>query len=232
MVQLRNFYYQLKEKEYADLPPFPIPSNLLEFKVNSYFLEMKVSLFLFCCLHNSSLPVKEQTFKLLQYALLTRFPHTFDASPSSKPSSVYRFFTGIRDKLLRPEPDTQNFQRLKKLKLNLERHLKYISTIQKNKKELSEEIRTILADPTNRLFISKKKDQTSLEEKNAIVACRQLKEDLFDNITNDISCSEALVDLLTLCNVLQVNATADFDIFKHFSIIEPLAQKLRAIVFR
>lgn len=114
----------------------------------------------------------------------------------------------------------------------LDKHLKYIATIQKNKKELSEEIRTILADPANRLFISKKLDQSSLEEKNAIVSCRQLKEGLFDTMTNDISCSEALVDLLTLCNVLQFNVGTDFDIFKHFSIIEPLAFKLRSIVFR
>ncbi len=64
--QLRNFFYELKLKEYADLPPFPIPSNLLEFKVNNYFVEMKVSLFLFCCLHNKSLPVKEVTYRLLQ----------------------------------------------------------------------------------------------------------------------------------------------------------------------
>jgi hypothetical protein len=34
--------------------------------VNNYFVEMKVSLFLFCCLHNKSLPVKEATYRLLQ----------------------------------------------------------------------------------------------------------------------------------------------------------------------
>lgn len=43
-----------------------MPSNLLEFKVNKYFLEMKVSVFLFCCLNNKSLGVKEFAFKLLQ----------------------------------------------------------------------------------------------------------------------------------------------------------------------
>lgn len=116
--------------------------------------------------------------------------------------------------------------------LFLEKHLKYIATVQQNKKELSEDIRTILADPKNKLFVSRKKDLTCLEEKKAIQSCRELKEGLFDHITNDISCYETLLDLLTLCKVLQHNMTADFDILKYFSIMEPLTKKLRDIVFR
>jgi hypothetical protein len=151
---------------------------------------------------------------------------------NTQPNSVYRFFTGIKDKLLKSEPSDDSFQRLKSMTLYLEKHLKYISTVQKNKKELSEEIRTILADPANRLFTSKKEDHKSLEEKQAIRSCLGLKEGLFDIASNDLSSSEKLVDMLTLCKVLQYNITPEFNILSYFNLERQLALRLRSIVFR
>lgn len=118
------------------------------------------------------------------------------------------------------------------MEIYLEKHLNYLNKSQKNNHDKSDAIRGILSDPQNRLYTFTEGESMTSDDRNSLRSCLNLKNLMLESNSLDNSDFTDLLDLVTICKIIQYNITESYDITTKFNLIEPISMKIRSHLFK
>ena len=156
----------------------------------------------------------------------------YEQDAPNQPGLLKRVWKICTDSLFKKEPSSVNYKSLKKMEIYLEKHLNYLNKSQKNNHDKSDAIRGILSDPQNRLYTFTEGESMTSDDRNSLRSCLNLKNLMLESNSLDNSDFTDLLDLVTICKIIQYNITESYDITTKFNLIEPISMKIRSHLFK